>query len=218
MSGVAPRGAWALVPVKRFDRGKSRLGDALSAQEREGLARAMFDRVVGEVLAGLVATGDLAGVLVITDGEEVAERARGLGVSAMIAEGVRPGRKLGAIVDEGLAELRARGATAGLVIMGDLPSLEADDVRALAELLGAHDVGIAPDAAGTGTNALAVHLPAPMPTRFCGGESLADHLEDARRRGLRVAICERPGFGFDVDQPGDYERLRALDFKGERSG
>jgi len=259
MGAEAPRGAWALVPVKRFDRGKSRLGEALSALEREGLARAMFDRVVGEVLRGLVEEGDLAGVLVITDGEEVAARARDHGAYAMISEGVRPGRQLGAIVDEGLAELgkcsvrtasptddcarrtkKARGAPyeegaphakAGLVIMGDLPSLEAEDVRSLAAMLESHDVVLAPDAAGTGTNALAVRLPAPMPTRFCGGESLADHVEDARRLGLRVAICERPGFGFDVDKPGDYERLRArhplgegvptmhaLDFKGERAG
>lgn len=206
--GAAPRGAWALVPVKRFDRGKSRLGDALEPGAREELSRAMFDRVVGEVLAKVVARGDLAGVLVVTDGDEVAARARAHGAEAMISEGVRPGRKLGAIVDEGLADLERRGAKAALVIMGDLPSLEPEDVLALAALLATHDLALAPDSAGTGTNALAVHLPAPMPTRFCGGESLADHLEDARKLGLRVALCERAGFGFDVDQPGDYERLR----------
>jgi 2-phospho-L-lactate guanylyltransferase len=207
--GGAAAGTWALVPVKRFDQGKSRLGEALSADARADLARSMFDRVVGSVLGGLAEAGDLGGTLVVTDGDDVADRAAIHGAQAMIAAGVGPGRKLGAIIDEGLRELTARGAEAAIVIMGDLPSLEADDVRALAALLGTHDVVIAPDAAGTGTNALAVHLPAPMPTRFCGGESLADHVRDAADRGLRVAMCERPGLGFDVDQPDDYARLSA---------
>jgi 2-phospho-L-lactate guanylyltransferase len=199
---------WALVPVKRFDQGKSRLGEVLDDAARVEVARAMFDRVVGRVLGDLSAAGDLAGVLVITDGEEVAARARSMGAEASLSPGVSPGRPLGVVVDEGLAALAARGAAAALVIMADLPALDASDVRALAGLLAGHDLVLAPDAAGTGTNALAMRLPPPMPTRFCGGESLADHLADARARSLRVAMCERPGFSFDVDQPSDYVRLR----------
>ena len=206
--------AWAVVPVKRFDQGKSRLGEILDDDARSELSRGMFDRVVGKILAPLVATGELAGTLVVTDGEGVAERARALGAEALVSPGVGPQRPLGAVVDEALALLAARGAgaaDAALVIMGDLPSLEAADVRALAALLEGHDLVLAPDAAGTGTNALALWLPAPMPTRFRGGESLADHVADARALGLRLAFCERPGLGFDVDQPEDYERLRVAD-------
>jgi 2-phospho-L-lactate guanylyltransferase len=201
--------AWALVPVKRFDQGKSRLGEVLDGEARARVARAMFDRVVGQVLGGLVAAGELAGALVVTDGGDVAERARAAGAEALLSPGVGPGRKLGAVVDEGLGALAARGAEAALVIMGDLPSLGAEDVRALLGLLAEHDVVLAPDAAGTGTNALGVRLPAPMPTRFCGGESLGDHVAEARARGLRLARCERAGFRFDVDEPEDYARLHA---------
>ena len=202
---------WALVPVKRFDQGKSRLGEVLDGEARAGVARAMFDRVVGRVLGGLAARGELEGVLVVTDGPEVALRAKGAGAEALLSPGVGPGRKLGAIVDEGLVALGARGGEAALVIMGDLPELSQDDVRVLAGMLEGHDLVLAPDAAGTGTNALALWLPPPMPTRFCGGESLGDHVADARALDLRVAICERGGFRFDVDQPGDYERLRAVE-------
>jgi 2-phospho-L-lactate guanylyltransferase len=202
---------WALVPVKRFDQGKSRLGDLLDDAARARLAGAMFDRVVGEVLGGLVVAGDLAGALVVTDGEEVAARARARGAEALISPGVGPGRPLSVIVDEALTVLAARGAGAGtaVVIMGDLPALAADDVRALLALLADHDVVLAPDAAETGTNALALRLPPPMPTRFCGGESLAPHLAEAAARHLRVAMCRRAGLGIDVDQPEDYARLRA---------
>ncbi len=204
---VAGSRLWALVPVKRFDQGKSRLGEVLEAAARVDLARGMFDRVVG-VLGALVRAGELAGALVVTDGEEVAQRAAVHGAEATLSAGVGPGRSLGVIVDEGLARLAERGAEAAIVIMGDLPALDASEVCAIASLLDDSDVVIAPDAAKTGTNALAMRLPAPMPTRFRGGESLADHLEEARGRGLRVALCERPGFQFDVDRPEDYARFR----------
>lgn len=200
---------WALVPVKRFDQGKSRLGAVLSPEERTALSRAMFERVVSRVLGGLSASGEIAGTLVVTDDQGVAERAHEVGAEAMVSAGVGPTRRLGAIVDEGLAALRARGATAAVVIMGDLPALEAEDVRAMSAILGGADVVLAPDDAGSGTNALAMRLPAPMPTRFRGGESLMAHLVEAKARGLQVALCQRPGLGFDVDQPEDVARLSA---------
>ncbi|MFO0592163.1 MAG: 2-phospho-L-lactate guanylyltransferase [Polyangiaceae bacterium] len=199
---------WALVPVKRFDQGKSRLGEALSPEARADLARSMFDRVVGSVLGSLVKEGVLGGVLVITDGPDVAERALHFGAHTSIRPGTGPGRKLGAIVDEGLADLVFKGALSALVIMADLPALEASDVRALVALLQTHDVVLAPDAAGTGTNALAMRLPAPMNTRFCGGESLVDHLRTASDQGLSIAMCERAGLGFDVDQTADLAKLQ----------
>ena len=199
--------AWALVPVKRFDQGKSRLGEALSPEARADLARSMFDRVVGGVLGSLVKSGDLKGVLVITDGADVATRAHDQGARFVIAPGVGPDRKLSAIVDEGLVELTAIGARAAIVIMADLPSLEGDDVRALTSLLRIHDIVLAPDAAGTGTNALAMRLPAPMRTHFCGGESLADHVWEAERGSLTIAMCEREGLRFDVDQAADLKKL-----------
>ena len=198
---------WALVPVKRFDQGRSRLGETLAPHARGELARAMFDRVVVRVLGTMATDGELGGVLVVTDGEEVRIRAQSHGLAVLVTPGTGPGRKLGAIVDEGLAWLTARGVAAALVIMGDLPELTDEDVRALAEMLDASDLALAPDASGRGTNALAMRLPPRMPTRFCGGDSLADHVQGAHARGLRVAMCERPGFGFDVDQPEDYARL-----------
>lgn len=198
---------WALVPVKRFDQGKSRLGAVLDAGARADLARRMFDQVMA-VLGALAWDGELAGVLVVTDGADVEERARALAAEVLLSAGAGPGRPLGAIVDEGVARLDERGAEAVIVIMGDLPALDRDEVRALVSLLADCDVVLAPDRAGTGTNALAMRLPAPMPTRFRGGDSLADHLTEARGRDLRVALCDRPGLRFDLDEPADYARLR----------
>lgn len=201
---------WALVPVKAFARGKQRLGGLLDEPARRLLARAMFDRVVAGVLLPLAAAGELAGVLVVTDGEEVVARARELGASSLLRPPAGPARPLSAIVDEALLYLTERGAAAALVIMGDLPTLTAGDVRALAAGLDGHDVLLAPDELGRGTNALAMPLPPPMPTRFRGGDSLEDHLAEATARGLRVALCQRPGLRFDVDHPQDLARLPDL--------
>lgn len=198
-----------MVPVKGFERGKSRLGELLDGEARAELARAMFDHVVGEVLVGLARRGEIAGALVVTDGDDVAARAMERGAEVLRARPVGPGRKLGAVVDEALAAVERRGGSAALVIMGDLPALAADDVRALLRALPGCDVVLAPDAAGTGTNALGMRLPAPMETCFCGGESLRDHEERARERGLLVVRCDRPGLSLDVDQPSDYARVRA---------
>ena len=203
---------WALVPVKGFARGKSRLGELLDDGGRAALAQAMFDRVVGEVLVPLVAAGELGGVVVLTDAAEVLARAAQLGATAWLAAPTRPGRPLSAIVDEGLARVAGGGAGAGVVLMGDLPALRADDVRALVALLDRAAVVIAPDEAQAGTNALALRLPAPMPTCFCGGASLAAHRAAAEERGLAYLLCDRPGLRFDVDQPEDYARLRAGSF------
>ena len=37
---------WALIPIKGFDRGKSRLSQVLPPSEREALTRELFEHVV----------------------------------------------------------------------------------------------------------------------------------------------------------------------------
>src|SRR5690606_9522197 len=65
--GGAPRmslrNPWALVPVKAFERGKSRLSPVLSDEARAAFARALFDHV----LDVLTRARTVEGVLVATD-------------------------------------------------------------------------------------------------------------------------------------------------------
>src|SRR4051812_46514147 len=98
---------WAVVPVKGFARGKSRLEGALPRAEREQLARDFCDHVLDAVEASAA----LAGVLVLTDCAEVAAvaRARGAEVMRDACEG-----PLSALVDAALASLAARGARGAL--------------------------------------------------------------------------------------------------------
>ena len=192
---------WALIPVKDFARGKSRL-DVLDAHERERFARGLFDHV----LAAVMECDELAGVAIVTDSDAVAELARKCGAVAIPDT---PSASLGGIVDAALDALAARGAYGVVVVMSDLPCVEPDELRAMVRELRGHDVVVAPDLRDEGTNALALRLPGRGPTSFGNARSFAMHCERAAMRGARLSVQRSAGLGFDVDVPSDLEQLRA---------
>jgi 2-phospho-L-lactate guanylyltransferase len=190
---------WALVPAKSFARAKSRLAEGLDERERAILARAMLEHVLG----ALFASGAIGGVVVVTDGDDVAELSRARGAEVM-RDGASP--PLGAIVDAALAELRGRAAGA-LVLMADLPLLAPDDVRDLVRKMAAHDVVAAPDLRGEGTNALGLTPSDRLRTSFGTHDSFHRHLRAAEAAGLVVGVHQSEGVAFDVDEPADLARL-----------
>ena len=194
---------WALVPAKAFTRGKSRLAPALSDAARAEFARRLFEHV----LATLTASAAVDGVLVATDSDDVAAAANAHG--AAVLRDVVVGAPLSAVVDAGLTELTARGATQALVLMADLPQLSADDVRALVAAFDRAQVVVVRADDGAHTNALGLMPPGCLPTRFGRDDSFAAHLADARAAGLRVAVIDNERVAFDVDGPDDHARLQA---------
>jgi 2-phospho-L-lactate guanylyltransferase len=191
---------YAVVPVKAFTRGKSRLGGVLSDPVREAFARALFMHV----LSTLQQASDIRGVVVISDDPEVRELARGFGVS--VASDPEE-RTLAAVVDAGLSVARSLGATAALVTMADLPRLSTADIDAAARALDSHDVVITPDSIRAGTNLLCLSPPDRFPTCFGHEDSFARHLRRISDLGLSVHVLERHGVCFDVDGPEDLERI-----------
>jgi 2-phospho-L-lactate guanylyltransferase len=223
------RGTLALVPARSFRSGKSRL-DGRLGDDRPRVARALFDRVVG-VLAGSRA---ITGILVATDGADVAaaaaqhgadvlfdptdcperaQRVEGHGpysldtalAGARSGSGQSGGAGLAGIIDRGLAQLAARGARAALVVMADLPMFVPGDVEQMCRALVTADLVLAPDRELMGTNALAVRLPAPIATRFGNRDSFPRHLTASGE--LRLAVVHSPGLAFDLDQPADLDEL-----------
>lgn len=192
---------WALVPAKAFDRGKSRLRPALDDAARAAFARALFDGVLGALGASRVVDG----VLVATDSPAVAEAARAHGATVRFDAPGAAG--LAAVVDAGLADLAARGATTALVLMADLPALGADDVRALAAAAAAAPVVLVRADDGAHTNALALSPPGCLATAFGRADSFAAHVAAARAAGFAVAVVDNPRVAFDVDGPDDHARL-----------
>lgn len=144
---------------------------------------------------------------------------------------ISPSRPLGEIVDAAGARLavqRGMGLNAGLdqarsdavldgihtlvVLHGDLPNLRAEDVLTLLRSLpadGAPGVAIAPDRAGTGTNALAIQPPGVINFQF-GIGSFAKHAAEVERARVPCVAVNRGGLAFDLDTPEDLQRWLEL--------
>jgi 2-phospho-L-lactate guanylyltransferase len=188
--------AWAVVPAKGFARAKTRLEPALDGASRAELARSMLEHVL-DVLGGCA---EIAGITVVTDDDEVEALARQRGASCVRDAGEPP---LRLAVEAGLTSVRQAGRSAILVLMADLPLVRPEDVRALLSALDGSDVVIAPDAHGSGTNAIAFAPEVVMATEFGSGDSFAAHRRRANEQGLRLRVHVGPGTAYDVDLPSD---------------
>jgi 2-phospho-L-lactate guanylyltransferase len=195
----------AIIPIKRFERGKTRLRSELAESARSDLVRRMFEHVLDAALS----CPELHGTLVATDGPEVAELAASRGARVLLDPVAGP-LGLADVVDAALAHARALGADSALVLMADLPRIEARDVSALAAALEAHDVVLAPDARGEHTNALALRLDRGLRSAFGDPASLKLHEARARALGLRVQRLDNPRLAFDVDLPGDLDAVARM--------
>ena len=189
---------WAIIPVKPFRAGKSRLAGLLGEDDRAALNRRLF----GRVLTATLAVFKPERVVVVTADSLLLPMMRGQGLHALDDSGGGLNAALGLAYRFAVA----RGARGIAVLPSDLPGVTADDVKALvANLKPASCCVIAPDEQEEGTNALALTPPAPDFFRF-GPNSFQAHLELARTRGMTVRILRRPGLAHDLDTPDEYRR------------
>jgi 2-phospho-L-lactate guanylyltransferase len=192
----------AILPVKSFERAKQRLGEAVGGGDRRALAAAM----VGDVLAALGRVAAIADIVVITAEPTIVPD---LGRAAPVVVSDPDERGQSAAAEAGIREAVERGAERVLLVPGDCPALDPDEVSRLLERGGAPPhVVIVPDRHGSGTNALLVAPPDAVAPAF-GAGSLARHAARARAAGATVKVCELPSLGLDVDTPDDLAALRA---------
>ena len=192
----------AVVPVRSLDDGKSRLAGDLTAEERAGAIRSMLEHVVGSV----VGSGEVARLAVVTpDARAATAAALDPRVEVLRQGATDPG--LNRAIEIGREWALAAGADRLLVLFADLPLLTAADVRAV--LAADAPVVVARDRHGQGTNVLAVALdPVARRFRFRFGAGSADrHAAEAVALGLPVAVIDRPGTGFDLDDARDLRDL-----------
>jgi 2-phospho-L-lactate guanylyltransferase len=199
-------GIIALVPVRSLAAGKTRLAGSISPQARESLTRRMARNVIASALSSEAITT----VLIVSPDEAALALAS---VNPRVVPLRQPAEPPGLIaaLDQGRAHAESLGASGLLVLFGDLPLLNGDDIRNLVRR--AVPVVIAPDRHGTGTNALFLRLSAIAPDdrfEFQFGEgSYARHVGEAHRLGLDVATSISAGTAFDLDTPADLDALFA---------
>ncbi len=191
---------WAIVPVKPLRRGKSRLAEVLTPEERADLNR----RLLAHTLDTLTAIPEIEHVLVISRDQSALALAREHGARTVQEHG-SPQLNLALARATVVAK---NYATRGVLIMpADLPLFTAEDVRTMLER--AKDppvVVVAPDRHGEGTNALLV-CPAGLIEYEFGPGSFQRHCEKARQAGARLEICELPSLALDMDLPEDLEMV-----------
>jgi 2-phospho-L-lactate guanylyltransferase len=190
----------AVLPVKTFGRAKQRLGEAVGPAQRAELAAGM----VADVLDALGAIGGLDEVIVVTAEPRAASAARDARAH-VVDDPVEAGQSDAAV--RGVDAAVMRGAERVLLVPGDCPALDPDEVGALLAGFDGADVVIVPDRHGSGTNALRLSPPDVIAPAF-GPGSFARHAARGAAAGAVVRVAQAPSLELDVDTPGDLAALR----------
>lgn len=190
--GLAP-GCCALIAIKARAQCKTRLGQALDAQQRIGLAR----RMLALVIAAAQQAHNVAQVFVLSPERDVVPDEvpvladSGLGLNQALAQAQRA--------------LQAIGCRELVVLPADLPTVSGAEIDRLVRAGRRGGFAIASDLAQRGTNALCLATSQSFQFRF-GAGSRQQHLAEARRLGLRPVTVNAPGLAFDIDTAADLLR------------
>ena len=184
----------AVVAVKGTANGKDRLRSALSAEERQRLILTMLH----DVLGALSSTRGIQNISVLTRDHSFVPS--GFGHIDDVGCG------LNFAVGHAAAVLARAGVRSMLVLPADLPFATAADIEMLLQAGKQHPAVIAPDARGSGTNALLLSPPELVQPRF-GPNSYSIHQAAIPMAGASLATVARPGLAHDVDLPEDLETL-----------
>ena len=193
---------WAIIPVKPFNRAKSRLKNVLSPQERAALGREFLAHTL-EVLAQVP---QISYRLVISRDSAALTLARERQARTVTESGTPD---LNVALRRASEAAQTLGAHALLILPTDLPLLSVQEVRQMVAEPGMEPVVVvAPDRRGVGTNALFVRPPGVIEYAF-GHDSFRRHLAWAERAGARVRVYHSPGTELDVDLPEDWALYQA---------
>jgi 2-phospho-L-lactate guanylyltransferase len=202
VSDRAPISTRIIVPHRGLEAAKTRLAPSLDPEERIMLASQLLQRVLK---VGREVTDD---IVVISPSRPLAEIVEAAGARLAVQRGMG--------LNEGLDQARSDAILDGIhtlvVLHGDLPNLRREDILTLIRGLpgdGEPGVAIAPDRAGSGTNALALQPPGVISFRF-GAGSFAKHAEEVQRAGVPCVAVDRAGLAFDLDTPEDLVRWLEL--------
>jgi 2-phospho-L-lactate guanylyltransferase len=200
---------FALLPVKAPANAKQRLSGILTPDQRERLARLMYE----DVLEKLCSARGIDRVVVVTSDRTAADHARHAG-ALVFEEQEQRGHSHSA--DAAAQRAMSMGALTGLLTPIDVPLVTPAEIEELAANA-RRGVVIVPSSDGTGTNALLRTPPDVIESRF-GPGSFEAHWNQARARGVPAEVARPAGLMFDIDTPEDVAELlvRAPDCRAAR--
>jgi 2-phospho-L-lactate/phosphoenolpyruvate guanylyltransferase len=200
MTNHRPLRVFGLLPFRGVEDVKSRLGAELSRVERRQLALDLLRRAIAAMFEGGIS--DLA---IVTLNERLGEELLDQRATILLQQS----GGLNAAIRQGQRWAIDGGADAILVLLPDLPLVDAGDVRALLAASGTNAAVIAPDRHGTGTNALLLSPPDTIMPAF-GENSAPRHRLALALADVPLTDIQRPGTHLDLDTPDDLRRYAAI--------
>lgn len=185
----------AVLPLKELTQSKTRLADLLSPEQRQQLFRAMAE----DVVTALSKSSGFDQKVVVTGDRELSQLALSHGLK-VVSEQSCKGHSAAALL--GIEAVLANTAELVVLIPGDCPAVTPESIQQLAESVTTNQVSIAPDRAGSGTNALALSPPSLITPSF-GEDSFARHTQLALGAGAAVNTFENLELACDVDTTED---------------
>ncbi len=189
---------WAIVPVKPLRRGKSRLAEVLTEDERADLNR----RLLVHTLDTLKSIPEIEHVLVISRDPAALSLSREHGARTVHENGTP---HLNVALTRATVIAKNYATRGVLIVPADLPLITPEDVHLMLERVKEPPVVVvAPDRRRQGTNALLV-CPAGLIEYDFGPGSFQRHCNRAREAGARLEILELPSLALDMDLPEDLD-------------
>lgn len=197
----------AIVPLRSLHDGKRRLSGVLSSAERGSLVQRLFLRAHEAILG----SGCVDLLCVVSPDPALLAWVERSGVLPLL----QSGDGLNAGLEYARQLLLERGSWSSLlVVLPDLPLIEAADVAAMARLSEPESIVIASDRHGSGTNALLLQPANAIAFRF-GAHSLQRHLAAARSCDLVIQRYTASSVAFDLDTADDLDLLRESGVKSQ---
>jgi len=194
---------WAIVPVKPFRSGKTRLSDVLTPLDRINLNR----HLLSHTLDTLSEASGIDHIIVVSRDQSALSLAREHGVLTL-EENNAP--LLNMALTYATDVVRSLDSCDVLILPADLPLITPKDVQVVLEYAkGSPIIAIVPDRRREGTNALLIH-PAGLVDYEFGTNSFQKHCESARQARVRLEICELSSMALDIDLPEDLDLARQV--------
>ncbi len=195
---------WAVIPVKPFKEGKSRLIGVLSDDERYQLNVKSFCNTINI----LREVNCVEKILVISRDPEVLTLADRAGARTLVESDDRG-------LNQALYQVNNtldKNGDRVLILPTDLLFLTGEDVFRMIELGDSPPVVvIVADRRNQGTNALLVYPVGAIRYRF-GKNSSKKHLAEAQKRGIKVIMADIPGMRLDLDLVEDLEYVKSMGY------
>jgi 2-phospho-L-lactate/phosphoenolpyruvate guanylyltransferase len=190
----------AIIPIKPLKLGKSRLSDILSEDKRIRLNKILLTSTLN-ILSGVPQIDRL---VVVSFDSEALMIARGFGAVTVLES---QKTNINSALQKASIVAKALNFEKSLIIPADLPFLNAEDIIELINIAkNPPEIVITPDLRENGTNILYINPIGAIKYKF-GNGSFEKHLEQARRKNIRIKIFDCEKLAFDLDLPNDWNFL-----------